>query len=211
MEKMKQNRGQETKEKILNAAISLFSDGVYDRVTMKEIATNAGVKPASIYNHFASKEELLAEIIRYHSQALEELLDCRHIDEIMLRSTDPVDVLRKVVYLETVEEQELSQKCLKIMFRILYTYPDKVNDFSSIVYFHYYRYALDQLAKRGDIFPHMDAYADILYRVVTMHGFEAIYRNELFEENNMQQSICETLENLFPMFLTEQGKKKTSD
>jgi AcrR family transcriptional regulator len=48
-----------TKEKILTAAITLFSRTGYDRVSMRDIAAEVGIGVASIYNHFPSKEDIL--------------------------------------------------------------------------------------------------------------------------------------------------------
>jgi AcrR family transcriptional regulator len=51
-----------TKEKIMTAAIGLFSDKGYDNVSMRDIAAIVGIKAASIYNHFPSKRDILKSI-----------------------------------------------------------------------------------------------------------------------------------------------------
>ncbi|MGY3778541.1 TetR/AcrR family transcriptional regulator [Isobaculum melis] len=206
MEKKKSNKGQETKEKILMAATNLFSDGTYDRVSMKEIAANAGVKPASIYNYFASKEELLTAIICYYAEVLEELLHFNRIDDLMIRYKNPIEILRKMVYLESEEERILAQKCFHVVFRIQYVYPGKMNELSSFTFFQYYQYGLKQLADRGDVSPNVDFYADLLYRVVSMQGFELFYPNKSPNEAVMY-SFDETIEKMLSIFLTEQGEK----
>lgn len=53
-----------TKDKILNAAINLFSEKGYDGVGVDEIAAKAGIKGPSLYRHFKGKEAILWEIIR---------------------------------------------------------------------------------------------------------------------------------------------------
>ena len=52
-----------TKEKIVNAAIDLFSESGYDKVTMRDIAGMVGINVASIYNHFPSKNSILENIL----------------------------------------------------------------------------------------------------------------------------------------------------
>jgi len=52
-----------TKEKIMNAAIDLFSESGYDKVSMRDIAGIVGINVASIYNHFPSKNSILENIL----------------------------------------------------------------------------------------------------------------------------------------------------
>lgn len=51
------------RERILKAAIELFSQRGYAAVTMREIAAQVNIKAASIYNHYSGKEALLDEIV----------------------------------------------------------------------------------------------------------------------------------------------------
>ncbi|MTI94700.1 MAG: TetR/AcrR family transcriptional regulator [Firmicutes bacterium] len=58
-------RGQQTKEAIFQAALELFSQRGYDAVSIREIAGAVGIKESSIYNHYASKEEILEQIFQF--------------------------------------------------------------------------------------------------------------------------------------------------
>jgi len=62
-----------TKDKILKTAIRMFSDSGYDKVSMRDIAAAVGVKAPSIYNHFASKEELLKSIYAFYAEQQRQL------------------------------------------------------------------------------------------------------------------------------------------
>jgi len=57
-----------TKEKIFLAAVRLFSERGYDKVSMRCIAAEVGIRAPSIYNHFGSKEELLKSIYHFYTQ-----------------------------------------------------------------------------------------------------------------------------------------------
>ena len=52
-----------TKEKILNSALTLFSEKGYDGVGVDLIAEKVGLKGPSIYKHFKGKEEILEILI----------------------------------------------------------------------------------------------------------------------------------------------------
>lgn len=47
-----------TKDRIIEKSINLFSINGYDSVSIRDIAKNVGIKGSSIYNHFQSKKEL---------------------------------------------------------------------------------------------------------------------------------------------------------
>ena len=52
-----------TKLKILNSALNLFSSKGYNAVSVRAIASEVGIKASSLYNHFQSKQDILDELI----------------------------------------------------------------------------------------------------------------------------------------------------
>ena len=55
-----------TKEKIFNVSINLFSQYGYDGVSIRQIGKEVGIKESSIYNHYQSKEAILESILSYY-------------------------------------------------------------------------------------------------------------------------------------------------
>lgn len=52
-----------TKDRILDSALTLFSEKGYDGVGVDLIAENAGIKGPSLYKHFKGKEDILDALI----------------------------------------------------------------------------------------------------------------------------------------------------
>ena len=52
----------DTKERIRQAAVRVFSREGFDRASVKSIAEEAGVAVGSIYNHFQDKDDLLISV-----------------------------------------------------------------------------------------------------------------------------------------------------
>lgn len=50
--------------RILGAALKLFAEHGYAGASVRDVAAAAGVKPATIYAHYPSKEHILAELCR---------------------------------------------------------------------------------------------------------------------------------------------------
>jgi AcrR family transcriptional regulator len=52
-----------TRQRILTAALHLFSTNGFTSTTVRDIARQAGITDAAIYYHFATKDELLRELV----------------------------------------------------------------------------------------------------------------------------------------------------
>lgn len=59
-----QSKGERTRTAILDAAYDLFVEQGFAATSMREIARRAGLAPGSLYNHFASKEEIFGAILQ---------------------------------------------------------------------------------------------------------------------------------------------------
>ena len=55
-----------TKEKIFDVSVDLFSQYGYDGVSVRQIAGEVGIKESSIYNHYKSKESIMDSILEYY-------------------------------------------------------------------------------------------------------------------------------------------------
>jgi AcrR family transcriptional regulator len=62
---------QSTKEKILDAALEVFSEKGFHVTTVDEIAEHAGVGKGTLYRHFANKETLFNELVKLRLAELE--------------------------------------------------------------------------------------------------------------------------------------------
>jgi len=65
-------KSEETKRKILNAALELFREKGFEQTTMRDIAEKAGMSLGAAYYYFNSKEKL---VLAYYQSALNEIQD----------------------------------------------------------------------------------------------------------------------------------------
>lgn len=86
------SKGSLTIEDIVGVASRLFSSIGYEGTSMRDIARDVGIKPASLYTHFSSKEEILWHIISRTTLDLETLQE-----EAMTRLDHPVERLRAFI------------------------------------------------------------------------------------------------------------------
>ena len=94
---------EDTKQKIIEKALELFSERGYDAVSVAEIAAAVGIKAPSLYNHFSSKQAIFDAIVETTAFRYEEDTDKINIhvqsaeaDIPMLMTIGEADLFEKV-------------------------------------------------------------------------------------------------------------------
>lgn len=90
-----------TERRILDVATVLFYEKGYHATTMREVAASVGIKAGSLYNHYASKEDLL---LRIAAGVMEELLAAGR--RALAASPRPRDQLRELISSHVVYHAE---------------------------------------------------------------------------------------------------------
>lgn len=89
-----------TKQRILDAALELFSTYGYDAVSVERIARQVGIKAPSLYKHFKSKQDIFDSIVAEMDRAHEDQAAQLHLN---LGSAE-----NDVTALVSMSEEELS-------------------------------------------------------------------------------------------------------
>lgn len=76
-----------TKQKILNEALTLFSEKGYSAVYVGDIAAAVGIKAPSLYKHFKSKQEIFDSCVEVFSERMEQIRN-----ELRLPGTTRADI-----------------------------------------------------------------------------------------------------------------------
>lgn len=77
---------------LLAAATRLFSDAGYSKVTTEDVGAAAGIAGPSLYNHFASKQELLSAVITRGNAWLEV-----ELERTLASTPEPAEALRELL------------------------------------------------------------------------------------------------------------------
>ncbi|MBP1534096.1 MAG: TetR/AcrR family transcriptional regulator [Ruminococcus sp.] len=121
-----------TKERLLEAALDLFSEKGYNATSIDEIAEAVGIKGPSVYKYFKSKENLILELSEIcdtayrNSMALNsrriDINSAREFKEFSLGNirftivTDKVRKLRKMVTIEQFRDERFSRNATKYQY-----------------------------------------------------------------------------------------------
>ncbi|WP_246542336.1 TetR/AcrR family transcriptional regulator [Roseibium polysiphoniae] len=83
-------KGSRTAARVRASALKLFARHGYAAVSMRQIASDVGVQPGALYNHFPTKQDILKDLMLSH---MRDLLDAwtPFADEAG-QSADPLDV-----------------------------------------------------------------------------------------------------------------------
>lgn len=116
------------RQAILDMAAELFRESGFERASMSELCSRVGGSKATIYNYFASKEELLFEVVvqatEAEFQATHEALDSTQQDItqalqnfgerfLALLYSPPVQAVRRLVVSEA-GRSDLGRRCYEI-------------------------------------------------------------------------------------------------
>ena len=85
---------EDTKQKILEKALELFSAYGYDSVSVGEIAKAVGIKAPSLYNHYPSKQAIFDAIVEATAAQYEE--DTGKIDIHVQDSAQDIPVFTEI-------------------------------------------------------------------------------------------------------------------
>lgn len=81
------------KDQIIESARKLFNKYGFKKVSMDEIARDAGVTKRTVYMHFSSKEELFNYFINEHLLNMKKI-----VEEIQLENLDFYESIHQVIY-----------------------------------------------------------------------------------------------------------------
>ena len=123
-----------TKEKIFDVSLDLFSKKGYDSVSLREIAEEVGIKKSSIYSHYSSKEAILMDIFEYFENIFkyDELLNSKDLiltpdNEILLENPE-LFYHKGSEAIKAMLSQERNLKIWKLIF-IQMHYNDNIKEF----------------------------------------------------------------------------------
>jgi AcrR family transcriptional regulator len=114
----KQRAFERREEDILDAALSLFSGPGWESVSIDQIATLAEIGKGTVYNHFASKDELLFRLmLRFYEALLLQLKQETFDPNEILNSFEHIFRLAFKYHLEHREYCYVVEYCKRIDFR----------------------------------------------------------------------------------------------
>lgn len=124
-----------TKQKIFEKAIELFSKKGCNGVSMREIAKGVGIRESSIYNHYKSKDEIIDSIFDYFAGSiknyrpseleLNEMMDFMSPEDLFKhlvisygRSLNgKLDSIARIIYSEQFRNEKAKRLMLEVILR----------------------------------------------------------------------------------------------
>jgi AcrR family transcriptional regulator len=105
-----------TREEILSAAAGIISEKGFDATSMQDIATAVNLQKASLYHHFASKQEILLALLDNALSILTSRLEV--VSEANLPATEKLRQAM-VAYLDIISAQQNLASVLLLEYRSL--------------------------------------------------------------------------------------------
>lgn len=118
----------QTKDKIFDTALDLFSKKGYDSVSVRTIASEVGIKESSIYNHYSSKKDILMSILNYFEEYFKgDPLDDESIRKLLEENPEEFYHQGSEMFKQQIFEEKIL-KIMKLIFVQMYQI-DEVKEF----------------------------------------------------------------------------------
>ena len=118
----------QTKDKIFDTALDLFSKKGYDSVSVRTIASEVGIKESSIYNHYSSKKDILMSILNYFEEYFKgNPLDNENIRKLLEENPEEFYHQGSEMFKQQIFEEKIL-KIMKLIFVQMYQI-DEVKEF----------------------------------------------------------------------------------
>lgn len=118
----------QTKDKIFDTALDLFSKKGYDSVSVRTIASEVGIKESSIYNHYSSKKDILMSILNYFEEYFKgNPLDDENIRRLLEENPEEFYHQGSEMFKQQIFEEKIL-KIMKLIFVQMYQI-DKIKEF----------------------------------------------------------------------------------
>lgn len=92
MARTRGSSGQKTTRAIRDAGLRLIYQHGYEGMSLRQLAAEVGIQAGSLYNHIATKQDLLFDLVKEH---LEQLL--AHLDRALAGIDEPVAQMKAFV------------------------------------------------------------------------------------------------------------------
>lgn len=118
----------QTKDKIFDTALDLFSKKGYGSVSIRTIASEVGIKESSIYNHYSSKKDILMSILNYFEEYFKgNPLDDENIRKLLEENPEEFYHQGSEMFKQQIFEEKIL-KIMKLIFVQMYQI-DEVKEF----------------------------------------------------------------------------------
>ena len=118
----------QTKDKLFDMALDLFSKKGYDSVSVRTIASEVGIKESSIYNHYSSKKDILMSILNYFEEYFKgNPLDDENIRKLLEENPEEFYHQGSEMFKQQIFEEKIL-KIMKLIFVQMYQI-DEVKEF----------------------------------------------------------------------------------
>lgn len=196
-----ERRTEKKKDRIRYSALELFSLHGADKTSVAKIAEKAGVAPASVYNYFGTKEDLVKDTIIYFIEKKWDTL------KEMLESDLPFpELIQHIIF---IREEMTGQINLDLLNDLINTNPDpEVKHLIDDFYHHKFPNAILQFIDKGrrEGYIHSELSNDGVMLYLQMYR-DTIHRPEVLRNQNKG-----LIKELYQMMLYGlAGKNDTND
>ena len=106
-----------TKWRIFETAIHMFSDVGFEQTSMRDLSDKLGIKPAALYNHFKSKDDILKSICEFYEYHHKKIVPDM---EKILKGAETEDVYKLLSQSDVYYDPDIEELMIRILVIICF-------------------------------------------------------------------------------------------
>jgi len=106
-----------TRQRILEGAADLFAQQGFTETSIRELAESVGLNPATLYYYFASKNEILEQMLEDYSIYNTDVFEHRNLVETLTENPNTEGVLNCLILAFPAERQDYYLKVLCVLLQ----------------------------------------------------------------------------------------------
>ena len=106
-----------TRQKIVICSLDLFAVKGYTETSVRDIASAVGIKAASLYNHFSSKDDMLQYILNDFYIRAQDIFDNPQMPSILRENPTAEGILQCMPVSFSILEDQYYSKVLHLLFQ----------------------------------------------------------------------------------------------
>ncbi len=118
---LRERRREHLQQEILDAACNLLVQKGYFAMSMDELAAQAGISKPTLYSHFATKDELVAQTVAREVERVVDIMHRRFVDETPLRRL--TSIIELIVRAQMSEERASMRVWMPELHKIFFEHP----------------------------------------------------------------------------------------
>ncbi|SHK38228.1 TetR/AcrR family transcriptional regulator [Tepidibacter formicigenes] len=205
---MSSKKSKQTKDKIFNAALKVFSEKGFSGATTSEISKEAGVAEGTIFRYYKTKKDILRGVMLEYVERFDDFVNLESLKKIIKENKDKsIEEILKIILLDRYKVFEKHYDIMKVIHYEMQFHEDIKNMHCEKIKekeYHMSNYIFEQIKINKEEYKNIDY--KVISRIFRGMMFGVFFQRKIEKEKDNIISIEKEIDIMIDIFFN--GIKK---